>query len=109
MAPPPDSITVSELAAWRAEGRDFALVDVREPWELEICRLDGAQSIPLQQIPTRRNEIAPDRPVVVFCHHGGRSAQAVAFLRRAGFAQAINLEGGIHAWAHEVDTSMGTY
>jgi len=82
---------------------------VREPWELEICSIAGALSIPLQQLPARVAELPPSGAVVVFCHHGSRSAQAVAWLRRAGNDRAINLEGGIDSWAREVDRTLGTY
>ena len=105
----PASITVHDLADWQRQGQALALLDVREPWELDICRIEGALSIPLQQLPARAAELPTDRKLVVFCHHGGRSAQAVAWLRRAGLDQAVNLEGGIDSWAREIDRTMGTY
>ena len=105
----PASMNVAELAAWRKSAQPHTLVDVREPWEVELCRIEGALSIPLQTLPARLAELPTDRPVVVFCHHGGRSAQAVAWLRRQGLGQAINLEGGIDSWAREIDTAVGTY
>jgi rhodanese-related sulfurtransferase len=105
----PDTITVAELAQRRRDGQTLTLLDVREPWELEICRIEGALSIPLQQLPARAAELPGDRPLVVFCHFGGRSGQAVAWLRRSGNDQAINLAGGIDAWAREIDRTMETY
>jgi rhodanese-related sulfurtransferase len=105
----PPAITVQTLAAWRRNGTKLTLVDVREPWEVEICKIDGALMIPLQQIPARFGELPTDAPVVVHCHHGGRSAQAVAWLRRQGISGATNLEGGIDSWAREIDSAMETY
>jgi len=105
----PDAITVKELEAWRSDGRHLALVDVREPWELEICRIPDAIAIPLQTLPARLAEIPTDRPVVVLCHHGMRSLQAVNWLHRNGVSAAINLSGGIDAWAREVEPDMEVY
>jgi rhodanese-related sulfurtransferase len=105
----PRSITVAELAASLAGDDKPVLVDVREPWELEIVSIPGALSIPLQQLPARVAELPAKGPVVVFCHHGSRSAQAVAWLRRGGNDRAINLEGGIDSWAREVDRTLETY
>lgn len=105
----PLTITVQELARWRAEARAFAVLDVREPWELEICRFDNCLSIPLQQVPTRVAELPSDRPLVVICHHGMRSYNAVSWLRRNGMATAVNLQGGIDAWARDIEPTMGVY
>lgn len=93
----PDSIDVGELDRRRRAGEDLVLLDVREPWELDICAIDGALSISLAQLPARIGELPADRPLIVFCHHGGRSRQAVAWLRRQGLS-ATNLDGGINAW-----------
>lgn len=105
----PAEISVEELAAWRDAGRDVAVIDVREPWEVEICRLDGALNIPLNLLPSRLAEVPADRVVVVYCHHGMRSQQAVNWLRRAGRPETVNLAGGIDAWAKAIDPSMETY
>jgi rhodanese-related sulfurtransferase len=105
----PLQITVQDLALWRREKREIALLDVREPWELEICGLAGALSIPLQSLPQRTGDVPSDRVLVVFCHHGMRSLHAVNWLRRNGFADAVNLDGGIDAWAREIEPSMEVY
>ena len=102
-------ITVQELDAWRRSGREIAVLDVREPWEIEICKLAGTLSIPLQTLPARVGVVPADRPVVVLCHHGMRSLQAVAWLHRAGLENAVNLAGGIDAWARQVEPSMRVY
>src|SRR5580658_6128549 len=105
----PDAVTVKELEAWRHDGRSLALVDVREPWELEICQIRNSIAIPLQTLPARLAEIPTDRPVVVLCHHGMRSLQAVGWLRRNGVPAAVNLTGGIDAWAREIAPDMEVY
>jgi rhodanese-related sulfurtransferase len=104
-----DEISVQELDAWRQAGRDIAVLDVREPWEVELCSLAGALSIPLQTLPARFGELPTDRPLVVLCHHGMRSQQAVHWLRRNGLGNAVNLAGGIDAWARQIEPSMGVY
>ncbi|HVJ51358.1 MAG TPA: rhodanese-like domain-containing protein [Aliidongia sp.] len=109
MTDSPDAITVQELDGWRSAGRALTLLDVREPWELEICRFPEALSIPLQTLPGRIGEVPADRPVVVLCHHGMRSQQAVMWLRRNGVGNAVNLDGGIDAWAREIEPEMGVY
>jgi rhodanese-related sulfurtransferase len=102
-------ISVQELDAWRREGRDIAVLDVREPWEVEICRLAGALMIPLQTLPARLSDVPADRVVVVLCHHGMRSLQAVNWLHRAGREKAVNLTGGIDAWARQIEPAMEIY
>ncbi len=65
--------------------------------------------MPMASVPARQEELDPERPVVCICHHGARSMQVAAFLERAGFEQVINLTGGIHGWALQVDPTMPTY
>jgi len=86
-----------------------AVLDVREPWELEIVALEGAIAIPLNEIPRRVGELPRDRPLVAMCHHGGRSASATAWLRAQGFDNVMNLVGGIDAWARLVDPELQRY
>ena len=104
-----DSITVRELANLRNAGAEHAILDVREAGELAICQLDGALHIPMAEVPARIAELPADRPLVVLCHHGVRSHMVVDFLRSAGLDNAINLDGGIEAWAWEIDRSMPRY
>ncbi len=102
-------ITVTELKQKLDSGEDIQLIDVREPVEYEICHLPSVL-IPLGDISKQVNQVARDKPVVVICHHGFRSAQAILYLnQRFGFKNLINLKGGIHAWALQVDPKMLTY
>ena len=105
----PLEISVVELDRLRRGGAAHAVLDVREPWETSICSIDGSLNIPLTMIPQSLERIPRDRPLVVMCHHGGRSARAVEWLRQNGFESASNLTGGIDAWARQVDTKMATY
>ncbi len=93
----------------RARGETLALLDVREPWEVKVCAIEGSINIPLALLVQTADQIATDRPVVVICHHGIRSMQAVTWLRRGGIANAVNLQGGIDAWARQIDCGMVTY
>ena len=85
------------------------LLDVREAWELEICRIEGSVAMPMGSVPARFPELDRDRETVVICHHGGRSAQVCMFLERQGFSNVINLAGGVAGWAAQVDPRMAQY
>jgi adenylyltransferase/sulfurtransferase len=100
-ASPEDEISVAELRSWRDEGRPHVLVDVREPAEHAASRIDGALLIPLAALSSRLGMVPSDRPVVVHCHSGDRSARAVALLRAKGY-DARNLTGGIREWENTV-------
>jgi rhodanese-related sulfurtransferase len=101
-------VTVAEYAAWREEGKEHFLLDVRELEEYRLARIEGAALIPLHALPGRLDALPKDKPIVVLCHHGVRSAHAVHHLRAAGF-DAVNLTGGIDAWSREVDAAVPTY
>jgi len=105
----PINISVSELAQLQAQDRGPKLLDVRTPREWQVCRLEGAELLPLQQLPQRWQEVDRDSDVVVYCHHGHRSARAVDFLRRAGLTRVRNLTGGIDAWSREIDPAVPLY
>ena len=105
----PDSISVHDLAAWRDTQFPHHLLDVREPHEIEISAIAGAQHIPMGQIPARLAEIPADAPLVVFCHHGARSQRVVDYLRGAGRTHILNLEGGIDAWTTQIDQTLARY
>ncbi|MGB9991542.1 rhodanese-like domain-containing protein [Massilia sp. SM-13] len=104
-------LSAPELAAWLTdEGRSKPfLLDVREPWEFDTCRIPGAQLMPMQTIPARIDDLDEDAEIVCICHHGARSLQVAAFLERHGFAKVSNLTGGVHAWATQVDDTMPRY
>ena len=104
-----ERVSARELAAMRGRGEAFTLLDVREPGELAICRLDGAAHIPMGVLPVRAHELDSARPVVVFCHHGVRSLLAARWLRANGFPTVMDLEGGIEAWSRDVDSSVPRY
>jgi rhodanese-related sulfurtransferase len=91
--------------------RDAAplLVDVRQPWEHDICRLEGARLIPMGDLPSRYQELLDADDVVVYCHHGIRSLDAAVWLRQQGVEGARSLAGGIARWAHEIDPSLPHY
>ena len=102
-------MTVSELKALMDAGRAPALIDVREPFEAELCRIPGAALIPLGELPRRLDELDPAAELVVHCKSGSRSARAVSILREKGFSRARNLAGGILAWIDEVDPALPRY
>ncbi|MFU2486027.1 rhodanese-like domain-containing protein [Thauera sp. WH-1] len=85
------------------------LLDVREPWEFQICHIDGSLPMPMASVPARVAELDRDGEIVVVCHHGGRSAQVCMFLEHQGFTRVINLAGGVAGWAAQVDPRMPQY
>ena len=87
----------------------FELIDVRETYEYEIARIDGARLIPLGEIAERADELRRDRPIVLHCHSGRRSAEAVRLLQQRGFGNIYNLEGGIDAWSDQIDPGVPKY
>ena len=100
------SITVQELAQWRSEGVLHTLIDIREPYEREVSHLDGVH-IPMAEIVERLGEIPEDTPVVIHCRSGARSAAVThALTQQYGFDNVHNLEGGITAWAAEIDPNL---
>ncbi|HVE14639.1 MAG TPA: ThiF family adenylyltransferase, partial [Elusimicrobiota bacterium] len=104
----PGEITVSELKAKRDRRDDFILLDVREPHERELARIEGSLFIPLGSLESRLGELDKSKEIAVHCKLGGRSAKAVELLRAKGF-KAVNVAGGIRAWSERVDPSVPTY
>jgi adenylyltransferase/sulfurtransferase len=102
-------MTVRELKQKLDNNDKFLLLDVREPFEWDICHLDQAKLIPLGELPSRMSELDSADEIVIHCKSGGRSAKAVRLLQEAGFSKLHNVEGGITAWAEEIDPSVPKY
>jgi rhodanese-related sulfurtransferase len=107
---PISSITPLELKARLDAGEDIVVIDVRNDFELDISSVDFAKQIVLQELPSRVDEVPDDKPVVFICRSGSRSMQAAMFMMGQGWDadNLINLEGGILAWARDVDPSLPT-
>lgn len=105
------NLSPRDLAAWLADESRAKprLLDVREAWEFERCSIAGSQLMPMASVPMRAEELDPDEPTVVICHHGGRSMQVAFFLERHGLTKVFNLAGGVAGWAEQVDPTMPRY
>ena len=104
----PDSITPSELKVRLDAGDRPELLDVREPWEFELARIEGSKLIPMGELAERVSELDPAAETVVICHHGARSAYVTRALGQAGFTKVLNLEGGLDAYS-SVDATVPRY
>ncbi len=102
-------VTVRDVKARLDAGEPLVLLDIREPYELMISHLEGAIHIPMGEVPARLDELPRERPVVVFCRTGARSARLVDQLRAAGYDNVTNMLGGINAWSREIDPSLPVY
>ena len=102
-------VTPIELEQELAAGRELVILDVRNPYEVDICRIEGSVVIPLPELLHRVDELDRDKEMVVHCKSGARSATAIEQLQGEGFSKLRNLHGGILAWAQEVDSSMLVY
>lgn len=109
----PEALTPFEVDVATArsflERGEATLIDVREPDEHAICQVSGSRLLPMSEIPAALDTLPRDQKLLVLCHHGGRSARVVQFLRAQGFNQAINVRGGIDAWANELDPTLARY
>lgn len=106
----PDEVSVQQLkAALDDPASEVQVLDVREPAELAIARVPGAQPIPLNSLPGNTGALDPSRPCYVLCHHGVRSLRATGFLRQQGFEQTFSVQGGIDAWSVEIDPTVPRY
>ena len=104
----PFEISVQELKEWMDAGKDFVLIDVREPNEYAYANI-GGKLVPLNSLPQHLADFDPAADIVVHCKLGGRSSMAVEFMRRNGLERARNLRGGIIAWSREIDRSVPQY
>jgi adenylyltransferase/sulfurtransferase len=102
-------ITPQEVKAKLQNGAKLLLVDCREPWEWETCRIEGAQLMPKASVPLHIRSIEAAEEVVVYCHHGRRSLDVVAWLRAQGVEQALSMAGGIDRWSQEIDPAVPRY
>lgn len=104
-------LMATQLQEWLADAarEQPVLLDVREPWEFDVCRIAQSKPMPMRAVPARFAELQRDAATVVVCHHGARSYQVAMFLEQQGFTQIYNLYGGLAAWAQQVDPTMPTY
>ncbi len=102
-------VAATQLKGWLSEPDAPVLVDVREPWEVELCRIPGSVLMPLGSLPDEYMALPPGKPLVIVCHHGVRSRRAAMWLHARGVERVHNLTGGIDAWAKDVDPDMRTY
>jgi rhodanese-related sulfurtransferase len=101
-------MSASQLAA-HLQTTSPLLLDVREPWEFEICCIDGSINMPMGQIPQRLDELPSGEEIIVICHHGVRSQQVIRYLQQQSLDRLVNLDGGVDAWARSVDPDMPVY
>ena len=101
-------MAATELDAY-LQNAEPLLVDVREPWEFDICQLPGSINIPMGQIPQHLENIRQANECVMICHHGIRSMNVIQYLLQQKIEHLINLDGGVDAWAREVDSNMPLY
>jgi len=104
-----DEITPQELKTRFDRNDRPVLVDVRDSWETKLCRLENALHIPMEELEFRTEELNQQDEIVVYCHHGIRSAAVADYLRQLGFSRVRNLAGGLDAWAATIDRSMRRY
>ncbi len=104
-------VSAEDVKQMREGGEDFLLLDVRQPEEYAIARIEGAKLVPLGELPASLPSLLEhaDKPVVTHCHMGMRSLQAAAFLRQQGFENVRSMAGGIDAWSSRVDASVPRY
>lgn len=102
-------ITAKEVSERIERGEKLLLVDVREPWEFELCRIAGAKLIPLGSLPANLNTLLDADEVICYCHHGMRSLDAAVWLRQQGVEGAKSMAGGIERWSAEIDPKVPRY
>ena len=104
-----ESISPQEVAKRLKNGETLNIIDVREPLEYEIARIDEARLLPLSQFNEWIGELKPEQEIIVMCHHGVRSANVCMFLLRNGFEKVYNFDGGIDLWSKQVDENVPRY
>ena len=107
-----NAVTQIDPAGLKAKmdaGESFCLLDVREPWEIALASIPGSLAIPLHDIPARLKELDATSEIIVMCKGGGRSQRAADFLAAQGYGRVANLQGGINAWARDIDPDVPDY
>jgi len=102
-------ITPAELKRKLDAGEKLLLIDVREPWEHQTCRIEGARLIPMRNIPASLQSLDVEEPVICYCHHGMRSLDVAVWLQKQGVESARSLAGGIDKWSAEIDVKVPRY
>jgi rhodanese-related sulfurtransferase len=102
-------ITAKEVSERVTRGDQLLLVDVREPWEYDLCKIPGAKLIPLGTLPANLNVLLDADEVICYCHHGMRSLDAAVWLRQQGVESAKSMAGGIERWSAEIDSTVPRY
>ena len=107
----PIEIDIAATKSRLDAGEDLFFVDCREPDEYAVANIDGATLIPMSELANRVAEFQPhaNKPIIIHCHHGGRSLRVAAWLRQQGYAQAQSMAGGIDQWSQEIDPSIARY
>jgi len=104
-----EELSPRQFVDLRDAGELWQLLDVREPWEIETASVAGCITIPMADIPARRNELDEHLPLAVLCHSGVRSARVAAYLAATGYERVANIAGGIDAWSLEIDATIPRY
>lgn len=104
-----EEISCLALSALLEDRVKITLIDVRQDWEIDICKINNSIHIPLSKLENSLNTIPTDRPLITICHHGVRSKQAMVILKRNGFNNVASLIGGVDTWTKEIDQSMAQY
>jgi len=102
-------MTVEELKIRLKQNSNIALIDVREEYEVNICKIASSLNLPMSIFTAHFSNLPKDKELIVYCHHGIRSQAAVNFLKQQGYSQVKNLEGGINQWAIKIDQTMRRY
>lgn len=105
----PLEVDIHEAQALLSADMDICLVDVREPEEIQFCRLAGSVNIPMMQLPESMQSLPRDKRILVLCHHGQRSLYAARFMRSNGWESVQSIRGGIEAWSRGIDPSIPRY
>jgi len=103
------TIPPEELKKRLDAGEKPILLDVREPWEFSICKIEGSVNISMSEPERLINELNANDEIIAICHHGMRSFQVCNYLENNGFNKVLNLDGGIDSWAKTIDTDMAQY